>query len=521
MGRLLGRVDGAAQDKVACGGYIIGTAGVYFDNVEHACAFFYERRREMEQVMRAVTKSEALENPEAFWRAEIITLPDHVNRGDLLGALAGAFRLNVRRRYDQLSNCLAVLDYGDVYGLAKAMFAPPHCDDEEFVGALAHAYLQFLSNVMADDTAIYNFIDEVNGTFLLRKPCRDIAYTESSSGRASIPAVPNLSTLRESYISERGSGLSEERADTIRAVVRDFVAITSDKPITTYGRDDASAFKEIMLALPGNWCKRKGLREYGIIEAAARAKTLGLPRQGAETIKKKWSILFSLFDYAGRNYDGVQNPFNAKSLVVSDNLAANEQKSPFRSDELKILLGSALPGHLHWLTWLGLYTGARLNELAQLSKNLIRQDGSVHYIYFSPELRLKSGEKKSCIRSVPIHPKLIELGFLDYVAKCSGELFPGLPMHKSGRFSDAPSKAFSRHLKKINVKRPRLSYHSLRHTFIAAMKRAAPAEAETRLRLVGQAVAGVAGRYGDSYEAEAFDMELLHRRAELIKRLEF
>ena len=260
------------------------------------------------------------------------------------------------------------------------------------------------------------------------------------------------------------------------------------------------------------------LREHEITEAAARAKTLGLPRQGAETIKKKWSILYSLFDYAGRNYDGVQNPFHAKSLVVSDNLAANEQKSPFRSDELKILLESELPGHLHWLTWLGVFTGARLNELAQLSKNLIRQHGSVHYIYFSPELRLKSREKKSCVRSVPIHPKLIEFGFLDYVARCPGDLFSGLPMHKSGRLSDAPSKAFSRHLRKIGIKRPRLSFHSLRHTFSAALKRLS-AEWEDRQRLLGHAVAGVAGRYGDSYEAEAFDMQLLHKRAELIERL--
>jgi hypothetical protein len=347
------------QGNVAPGGRIIGKAGVYFDNVEHACAFFYERRREMEQVWRAVTKSEALENPEAFWRGEIMPLPEAVTAGDdLLGALAEAFRANVRRRHDKLTVSLAVLDFRDVHGLAKDMFAPPHCDDNEFVGALAHAYLQFLRNAMADDTAIYNFIDEANGTFVLRKPCGEIAYADARSGPPSLPAVPNLSTLRESYISERGSGLSEERADTIRAVVRDFIAITTDKPITAYGRDDASAFKEAMLALPGNWSKRKGLREHGIIEAAARAKTLGLPRQGAMTIKKKWSILYSLFDYATRNYEDVKNPFHAKSLVVSDNLAANEQKSPFRSDELKILLESEFPGHLRWLTWLGAFTGA-------------------------------------------------------------------------------------------------------------------------------------------------------------------
>ena len=47
--------------------------------------------------------------------------------------------------------------------------------------------------------------------------------------------------------------------------------------------------------------------------------------------------------------------------------AANEQRDPFKPDELSKLLASDLPGHLHWLTWLGLCTGARLNELAQLA----------------------------------------------------------------------------------------------------------------------------------------------------------
>jgi integrase len=122
---------------------------------------------------------------------------------------------------------------------------------------------------------------------------------------------------------------------------------------------------------------------------------------------------------------------------------------------------------------------------------------------------------------VPLHHKLLELGFLDYVGGKEGLLFPGLVQHSSGRFSDAPSKAFRRHLEKIGVKRPKLSFHSLRHTFIAAMKRTVPAEFETRERLVGHAVAGVAGRYGCDYEDEALDMVLLSRRAEVVERLPF
>jgi hypothetical protein len=111
-----------------------------------------------------------------------------------------------------------------------------------------------------------------NQAWVLRNPSGGIGYAEPRTDPAPVPAMPKLSVLCESYIGERGAGLSQERADTIRATVRDFIAITTDKPITEYGRGDASGYKETMLGLPGNWKKRKGLREHGIIEAAARAR---------------------------------------------------------------------------------------------------------------------------------------------------------------------------------------------------------------------------------------------------------
>ena len=134
--------------------------------------------------------------------------------------------------------------------------------------------------------AIFTFIDELEGTFVLRKPCGGFVNGIAHTGAPVLPTAPKLSTLCESYVIERGSGLSQERADTIRATVRDFIAITTDKPIAEYGRGDAGGYKETMLGLPGNWKKGKGLREHGIIEAAARARVQGLPRQGSRPSRR-------------------------------------------------------------------------------------------------------------------------------------------------------------------------------------------------------------------------------------------
>jgi integrase len=233
------------------------------------------------------------------------------------------------------------------------------------------------------------------------------------------------------------------------------------------------------------------------------------------SIRKKISLIAAVFSDAKERFDNVSITFPTRGLPKS--AAANQQRDPFTSNELAKLLSSELPGHLYWLTWLGLCTGARLNELAQLRSSHIQSHGQLHFIHFSTAMRLKS---PACVRAVPLHPKLISLGFLEYVAKRDA-LFPGIAQHSSGRLSDAPSKAFRRHLESIGLKRSKLSFHSLRHVFAARFKVAAPTEAETRERLLGHSVPGVAGRYGGSYEAEACDMKLLEHRARVLELLTF
>jgi hypothetical protein len=56
-------------------------------------------------------------------------------------------------------------------------------------------------------------------------------------------------------------------------------------------------------------------------------------------------------------------------------------------------------------------------------------------------------------------------------------LFPGLTQHTSGRYSDALSKKFARHLRDTGLKDAGLSFHSLRHTFTHKFKVAAPRDA--------------------------------------------
>ncbi len=341
---------------------------------------------------------------------------------------------------------------------------------------------------------------------------------------ATAPEVlaPTLSKFTDDYIAERGNSLSRERAeDQIRPTVRALIAVVGDKPMTAYTVTDRETFKRVLLALPANWSKVKDLRRLTIVAAAESARERGLKPQTVGNIKKKWQILTSLFERAAVTYT-LKNPFVANALALSDKVPANRRKDIFEPNELTALLKSDLTRHLYWLTWLGLYTGARLNELCQLRKSHVLRHGEIAYLYFSPELRLKTGELESCVRAVPIHSELVRKGFLDYVASCNDELFPGIPVHRrTGRLSHEPSKWFSRHLEAIGLKRERLSFHSLRKTFAARLMTLAPADFETRERLTGHGTPGVAAHYRNSYEAEAHDKELLAHRAKVVELLRY
>jgi integrase len=347
---------------------------------------------------------------------------------------------------------------------------------------------------------------------------------QEAAPKPSKSTVPSPLNLVEDFITERGDRMTAAVAADHRAVVRDLCLVAGDKSASQYTRDDARKFKEVLLALPANWMKRKGLRELKIVDAARKAKEQALPRQSAKTIQLKRAMLNRIFEYAKANYEGAVNPFEDKGAWVVADASAADQKDAFTDAELSTLLASDLPGELHWLTWLSLCTGARLNELCQLTTEHVRLAGTKHF-YFGPDLRLKTARRTdSSIRSVPMHPKLETLSFVEFVKPCETNickrLFPDLAKHRSGRYSDAPSKAFRRHLIALGIKRSGLSFHSLRHTFAAEFRRVAPQDIETRERLMGHHVPGVAGRYGSSYESEANDLVLLMERAKVIARLQ-
>lgn len=146
----------------------------------------------------------------------------------------------------------------------------------------------------------------------------------------------------------------------------------------------------------------------------------------------------------------------------------------------------------YWAPLLGLLTGARVNELSQLLLLDILEEDDVFYINLVSDD--ESGKKLKNVnarRKIPIHSKLIELGFIEYVKalRSAGyiRLFPELKPHKTKGYGRPVSAWFNESLlaRRLKLERNRTkSFHSFRHSVSTLLKEKGVSP-ELRAQLVG------------------------------------
>lgn len=141
---------------------------------------------------------------------------------------------------------------------------------------------------------------------------------------------------------------------------------------------------------------------------------------------------------------------------------------------------------------LGVYTGARLGEIIQLTTADIGNEDGVTFINITAEGG-KSVKTKSSIRQVPIHAELRD-DLVAYAKSKNGKLFDVKP-GSNGDKTDVIGKRFSYWRKQIGLDRPGLCFHSLRHSFKDRCREAGISE-ELHDALTGHSGGGVGRSYG-------------------------
>ncbi|MCO6048382.1 site-specific integrase [Mesorhizobium sp. RP14(2022)] len=108
----------------------------------------------------------------------------------------------------------------------------------------------------------------------------------------------------------------------------------------------------------------------------------------------------------------------AEALTILK-IASNYKPKPDAKG--KVREHAELSAAKRWAPWLAAFTGARIAELTQLRKEDVRVEGGIHYMRITPQAgSVKTGQ----YRDVPLHPQLVERGFLEFVnASAGGPLF--------------------------------------------------------------------------------------------------
>lgn len=273
------------------------------------------------------------------------------------------------------------------------------------------------------------------------------------------------------------------------------VSLLRDPPVNALTRKQVSGLADALSRFPArasDYSELRGLSAWDRVKKAVEAIARGEPYKamGPQTVNIHLERLSALYDFAVLHGEAVGNPVKGISVAVNSD---EEPRRAYTSDELKVIFeGSFYRERLYkkpyqyWMPHLGLYTGARINELAGLAVSDVHLDDGVWAISFKPRPK-KEGEpsapgkdghrlkNKASIRSIPLHPELIRLGFLDYVEslKKAGQwrVFPELTMCRDGYGKNAGT-WYSRYREKIEVTDNDVDFHSFRYSFEGAALRA-------------------------------------------------
>lgn len=201
------------------------------------------------------------------------------------------------------------------------------------------------------------------------------------------------------------------------------------------------------------------------------------PIQGttSKTAKDRMTWVKSLLKYAHVELELIKkNPWDGLNIHTK----TTYRRRPWSAAELQIIFNQKLftsyelpkdkkagADAAYWIPLLGLYTGARLGELAQLTTTDIQTEADIQVLSITNEGEIQQVKTAAGIRKIPIHKELLRLGFIDYVEHIKSlqhlSLWPHLPKRKN-----KPGGYFSNWFGtwKSTLGLTTVDFHSFRHT---------------------------------------------------------
>ncbi len=228
-----------------------------------------------------------------------------------------------------------------------------------------------------------------------------------------------LGRIIERYVSTLKVGTAREKKDSINYLVD---VLGSDFCIAEVDYPTVRKIRDMLVGTPTNRSKMVKTRGLPLEQQISECKKHNLERIKGSTVNKYLRCMGALFRWATREKYIAENPFHDiyvevdKKAVTRLNFTDGEvQKILNAVNDIKT--NSAVGMMQYWGSLLAIYTGARLNEIASLTPDdvVLCKKSSIWYISINEDGVAKSVKTRAGKRLVPIHPELLELGFLEYV----------------------------------------------------------------------------------------------------------
>jgi integrase len=334
----------------------------------------------------------------------------------------------------------------------------------------------------------------------------------------SIDGSLKLSGLFEKWAAEKRVTRSENTVQDFWVYVHRFIELHGDLPVEQITKAHVRDYRDAMLKLPVINQLPHHYRSFTVQQLLELGdKQPDLQRLSPKTVNEKaLGAVGAVLKWGAKNGYLDSNP--AADMKISLSKSAPKARLPYSIDDLNTIFGSfpvftagerpkAGGGEAaKWLPLLALFTGARLQELGRLTTEDVKEERGV--IFFD---MVDAGTKTAnARRTVPVHPELVRLGFMEYVdirrREGGGALFPALQSAQ-----DSPTENFTkwwgRYARKHGITDPKKVFHSFRHTAKDGFRNSGVPK-EYRDLLQGHALPGAGELYGEGASLEVLAREM-------------
>ncbi len=312
---------------------------------------------------------------------------------------------------------------------------------------------------------------------------------------------PLLSEVIKLYVEDREDNKKWKEKTKLQYLdtLNLLIEVIGDKPIKSVQHENIRTFGSTLRKLPARRALIPIYKEKSIDQILQMEN---VPPMSSTTVRNHFSRLTAFYSWAHNNGYVPENYVNVLEMPSRND--DGPARRAFTTEELQVLFNGYLykgekPAGAHkwhksrfWLPLLGLFSGARLSELAQLFEEDIQEVEGIWCFDFNDKVE-KELKNVASRRLTPIHSTLIQMGFLEFVEDMkkaqNKKLFPELKKGPSG-YGGSASKQFAGYRKKMGITcnpgEPRIVFHSFRNTVITNLAHQSVPE-EHRSAVVGHA----------------------------------